>query len=157
MSEPTRRHRRSPAGLIVTRGQLVLAGYSVLLGALLAVGVVGVLNAAKARATALALDMVDNDAALQAAIDEAFQRSYPWVALLALLFVAGNVGVTVLYTHRLVGPVMAFRRHVRDLIEGRYDARLHLRPHDEFGELARDLNELSETLGRRDAPPSAPT
>ena len=155
--QPTRRMRRSPAGLVVNRRQVVLALYSVVLGGAFAAGVVGVMNSAKERATALAMDMVTDDAVLQGAIDGAFRQTYPWVALLALLFVAGNVAVTILYTHRIVGPAVAFRRHVRDLIEGRYDAKLQLRPNDDFAELAQDLTELSETMARQQppAPPAA--
>ncbi len=154
--EPTRRMRRSPPGLIVNRRQVVLALYSVLLGGLFAVGVVGVMNSARTRATALAMDMVSDDAALQGAIDGAFQQTYPWIGLLALLFVGGNVAVTILYTHRIVGPAVAFRRHVRDLIEGRYDAKLKLRPNDDFAQLASDLNELSDTMARQQQPPAPP-
>jgi nitrogen fixation/metabolism regulation signal transduction histidine kinase len=154
--EPTRRMRRSPTGFVVNRRQVVLALYSVLIGGAFAAGVLGVMNSARARATALAMDMVADDAALQGAIDGSFQQTYPWVALLALLFVAGNVAVTVLYTHRIVGPAVAFRRHVRDLIEGRYDAKLKLRPNDDFAQLASDLNELSETMARQQQPPPAP-
>jgi methyl-accepting chemotaxis protein len=140
--------RRSPTGLVVNRRQVVLAIYSVIIGAAFAIGVVGVMNSAKSRATTLAMDMVSDDVALQTAIDGSFQQTYPYIALLAILFVIGNAAVTILYTHRIVGPAVAFRRHVRDLIEGRTDARLKLRPNDDFGPLASDLNELAERMQR---------
>jgi signal transduction histidine kinase len=56
------------------------------------------------------------------------------------------VVVTVVYTHRLIGPAIPMLRHVRALQEGRYTHRLNLRRHDAFIELAEELNRLAETL-----------
>jgi len=69
---------------------------------------------------------------------------------LALLLLSGYVLlmilVTVIYTHRLIGPVIPMRRHVQALREGRYANRVSLRRHDVFTELADELNKLAETL-----------
>jgi methyl-accepting chemotaxis protein len=69
---------------------------------------------------------------------------------LALLLLSGYVllmvVVTVIYTHRLIGPVIPMLRHVKALREGRYTHRVSLRKHDAFTELADELNELAETL-----------
>jgi len=70
--------------------------------------------------------------------------------LLAMLLLSGYVllviVVTVVYTHRLIGPAIPMLRHVRALQEGRYTHRLNLRRHDTFIELAEELNRLAETL-----------
>jgi NADH:ubiquinone oxidoreductase subunit 6 (subunit J) len=62
---------------------------------------------------------------------------------LALLLLSGYVllmiVVTVIYTHRLIGPIKALQ-------EGRYAHRVSLRKHDAFSELADELNSLAETL-----------
>ena len=70
--------------------------------------------------------------------------------LLAMLLLSGYVllmiVVTVVYTHRLIGPVIPMLRHVKALQEGRYSHRINLRRHDAFMELAEELNRLAETL-----------
>jgi HAMP domain-containing protein len=69
---------------------------------------------------------------------------------LALLLLSGYVVlmilVTVIYTHRLIGPTIPMLRHVKALREGRYTHRISLRKYDAFSELADQLNELAETL-----------
>lgn len=68
-------------------------------------------------------------------------------ALLAsLVFVAANIALSIFLTHRLVGPTIAFRRHIKALIEGDYAVRTRLRTGDAFREVADDLNTLSERL-----------
>ena len=69
---------------------------------------------------------------------------------LALLLLSGYVllmiVVTVIYTHRLLGPTIPMLRHVKALQEGRYAHRISLRRHDALSELADQLNVLAETL-----------
>jgi signal transduction histidine kinase len=72
-----------------------------------------------------------------------------WLLLAIIVFLVANILVSVLYTHRLVGPTFAFRRHIRSLAEGNYRARTFLRKGDAFIEVADELNNLSEVLERR--------
>jgi HAMP domain-containing protein len=69
---------------------------------------------------------------------------------LALLLLTGYVllvlVVSVIYTHRLIGPSIPLLRHVKALQAGRYTHRVSLRKHDAFSELADQLNELAESL-----------
>jgi signal transduction histidine kinase len=66
--------------------------------------------------------------------------------VLLIFYVLTNMGVTIIFTHKLVGPTVAFRRHIRMLTEGRYDYRTTLRKGDAFQEVADDLNHLSAHL-----------
>lgn len=50
------------------------------------------------------------------------------------------------YSFRIFGPQVAIRRHIRSLIEGDYSSRVQLRRHDEFMDLADQLNELADSL-----------
>ncbi len=52
----------------------------------------------------------------------------------------------IIYSHRMLGPVVPLRKHVEKLCDGNYDDRIRLRKHDEFKELAADLNRLTEIL-----------
>jgi hypothetical protein len=74
-----------------------------------------------------------------------------WVALSFVVYLGATIGVSVLYTHKLIGPTIAFRRHVRSIAEGRYNARTYLRKGDAFAELADELNHLSEVMERKSA------
>jgi methyl-accepting chemotaxis protein len=69
---------------------------------------------------------------------------------LAMLLLSGYVVlmvvVMVVYTHRLIGPVIPVLRHVKALREGHYAHRISLRKNDAFSELADQLNQLAETL-----------
>jgi HAMP domain-containing protein len=69
---------------------------------------------------------------------------------LILLLLAGYVllviVVTVIYTHRLIGPAIPLLRHVKALQAGVYTHRVSLRRHDAFTELADELNELADSL-----------
>ena len=62
------------------------------------------------------------------------------------VFVLLNLCASIYFTHKMVGPTVAFRRHIAALKEGRYDAKIKLRRGDAFNEVASALNELSDVL-----------
>lgn len=68
------------------------------------------------------------------------------MVLITVLFIVINLVVVAIFTHRLLGPAKAFRRHVDALIAGDYSVRTHLRKHDAFQEVAEDLNRLAEAF-----------
>lgn len=66
-----------------------------------------------------------------------------------VLFLVLNIGVSIFFTHRMVGPTIAFRRLIRGMIDGNYGTQIKLRDGDAFVEVADELNELSTTLAER--------
>ena len=52
----------------------------------------------------------------------------------------------VIYSHRVLGPMVPIRRHIQNLIKGDYDSKINLRKRDEFKNVADDLNKLAEVL-----------
>jgi methyl-accepting chemotaxis protein len=52
----------------------------------------------------------------------------------------------VVFSHRVFGPAVPIRRHIKKLIEGNYADSIKLRKYDEFKEVAEDLNQLTEAL-----------
>lgn len=74
-----------------------------------------------------------------------------WVYLTFFIYLVATVGVSVFYTHKLIGPTIAFRRHIRSVAEGRYNARTYLRKGDAFLEVADELNNLSEVMEKKNA------
>ncbi len=78
-----------------------------------------------------------------------------WIYLCFGIYLAATVLLSVLYTHKLVGPTIAFRRHIRSIADGRYNARTYLRKGDAFAEVADELNRLSEIMEKtRGVPPN---
>ena len=69
-----------------------------------------------------------------------------WVLILIIAYIALTIVVSVFYTHKLVGPTYAFRRHIKALADKNYNSRVVLRKADAFIEVAEDLNSLAETL-----------
>ena len=68
-------------------------------------------------------------------------------ATLSCIYVAAIVGFALSYTHQLVGPTVAFRRHIAALRRGDYSARIALRSRDTvFRDVATQLNELAAQL-----------
>jgi hypothetical protein len=65
------------------------------------------------------------------------------VTIAYLLLVAG---LSITYVHRMVGPMVAFRRHIEALKNGDFRSRVRLRKGDAFLYLVKDLNELAEIL-----------
>ena len=65
---------------------------------------------------------------------------------LTIVYVVLVLGFSIVYLHKLVGPTIAFRRHIEALVKGNYSARLTLRRNDAFWEIAQDLNDLAASL-----------
>ncbi len=65
---------------------------------------------------------------------------------LGILYVALTLLISIKLSHSLVGPTIAFRRHIKMIIDGDLTYRTKLRDGDAFNEVAEDLNQLSEHL-----------
>jgi methyl-accepting chemotaxis protein len=84
--------------------------------------------------------------ALQAIIDGQTQSFLVASGAITLAYAIIVLIASVAWAHRMVGPIVAFRRHVEALKNAEYGSRVHIRRFDAFPELARDLNELAELL-----------
>jgi hypothetical protein len=71
------------------------------------------------------------------------------IAGLLLLYIAINMLLAIVFTHKLIGPTVAFRRHIRMIAENKLQYRTILRKGDAFQEVAEDLNKLSDKLERQ--------
>lgn len=60
---------------------------------------------------------------------------------LGLVFLAG-----VYFSHKAAGPLHNFKRVFADIKAGRKDTRVHLRPGDEFQEIAQEFNSMMDQL-----------
>lgn len=67
-------------------------------------------------------------------------------SFLTIVYVLLTVGFSVAYLHKLIGPSIAFKRHINALAEGNYASRITLRQDDAFEGISIELNELAEVL-----------
>ncbi len=69
--------------------------------------------------------------------------------MVVLLFVVFTVWYGVRFSHRIVGPIYAFNRHLTWVRDGNYTRDLSLREKDEFQNLAQTFNTMQSTLRQR--------
>ena len=70
--------------------------------------------------------------------------------LLGVTYAGVILTVSVIHSHRLVGPGVALRRQIERLKQGDYSARIQLRKRDAFRDVADELNELTQLLQDRE-------
>jgi len=78
---------------------------------------------------------------------------FRYCGALFVLYILLLAAVCVAYTHRLIGPLRPFTRHVEALAQGDYSSRVNLRKGDleMYTEYAEKLNELAINLNARDS------
>ena len=69
-----------------------------------------------------------------------------WLVIAIAVFLILNIAISVFFTHKLIGPTVAFSRHLNGLIAGDYSVRVILRKGDSFADIAEKLNKLAEKL-----------
>jgi nitrate/nitrite-specific signal transduction histidine kinase len=94
----------------------------------------------------LVLEVTELPDELGAMISDRIVSSTRWLIGIVGIYLAATIAITVLYTHRLVGPTIAFKRQIREMRKGNYDAQIILRKNDAFEDVAKELNELSTSL-----------
>lgn len=77
---------------------------------------------------------------------------FRYCGALFVLYILLLAAVCVAYTHRLIGPIRPFTRHVEALTNGDYSSRVVLRKGDlnMYTEYAEKLNELAINLNSKD-------
>ena len=131
--------------------QVKLGAYCILLSIVFATSVGAILYANFHELIESIVLMTDLEDDVKDLFKDYWKSTQLWVYLVFFLYLSLTILVSVFYTHRLVGPTVAFRRHLRSLAEGRYNARTYLRQGDAFREVADELNHLSETLEKQEA------
>lgn len=78
---------------------------------------------------------------------------FRYCGALFVLYILLLAAVCVAYTHRLIGPIRPFTRHVEALIQGDYSSRVNLRKGDldMYAGYADQLNELAIKLNAKDS------
>ena len=92
------------------------------------------------------LNIADFDTKTLVALQGDWDKTLIWLGLFMSSFIILLTILCVLYTHRLIGPTVAFKRHIDALKAGNYGSRVNLRDGDAFEDVAQKLNELAKTL-----------
>jgi nitrogen fixation/metabolism regulation signal transduction histidine kinase len=136
--------------------QIKLGLYSILLSMCFALAVFGILYMNLAKFSDIILQLTGVEDEVKDLLNQYIAPAKYQVVITAFIYIAINIVVTILYTHKLIGPTIAFQRHVRMIAEGKFSHRTVLRKGDAFVELAEDLNKLSALLEHREKNPQSP-
>lgn len=126
--------------------QVKLGLYAILLSALFVLTIVFLMYNNFADFLDSVIKLTDVETEVRELSSEHWRGTRLWIFVCSGVYLLATIAISVLYTHRLVGPTIAFRRHVRNLREGKYQSRTYLRKGDAFMEVAEELNRLSEQL-----------
>ena len=126
--------------------QVKLGLYSIVRSLIFSGVIISILHMNFNRFYELVLELTDLREEVTMILDAYIMQMLVWTFLVVLIYFAVSVLMSIFFTHRLVGPSYAFRRHIQELSKGNYQSRILLRKHDAFSEVAEDLNKLAETL-----------
>ena len=129
--------------------QIKLGLYSILLSLGFALVVSGILYINLAKFSDIILQLTGVEDEVKDLLNQYIAPAKIQVLATIVIYVVINIVVTILYTHKLIGPTIAFRRHVRMIADGKLQYRTVLRKGDAFEELADDLNKLSTFLEKK--------
>jgi len=155
MTEPTnqetsgRNQRRIRNLLLKPKLQLTIGFYSVALSLIVAAALAAVFYITFSRVFDLILELSDMRDDVLSLLWEQLLSASTAVAILLFIYVVTNIAIAIVMTHRLIGPTIAFRRHISCLRAGQFESRIILRQADAFLEVAKDLNELAADLEQK--------
>lgn len=95
------------------------------------------------------IDMTDAPDEMHNIIRSYLISMQAWIYLSLACYVAITIALSIWYTHRLVGPTVAFRRHLEAIDNGEFEHRTILRKNDAFWEVAEKLNEVSDNMRKK--------
>ena len=126
--------------------QIRLGLYSIILSLVFCLGLVAIFYINFYKFYDLVLELTDLREEVTDILQSYLRGLIGWVAIGTSVYFFITVGISIFFTHRLVGPTYAFRRHIREIKNGNYGSRVVLRKGDAFQEVAEDLNDLAVSL-----------
>jgi methyl-accepting chemotaxis protein len=83
---------------------------------------------------------------IRATLEVELQRVVRNLVLVSIGFTALMGIVALFLSHRTAGPLYQFSRIFREITAGKRSARIHLRPSDDFRDVAADFNHMMDTI-----------
>lgn len=68
------------------------------------------------------------------------------IIIFSILFLIFASFVGLVFSHKAAGPIYHIQRVIKEISSGHLNARVHLRPQDEFQETAQDFNNLMDKI-----------
>lgn len=129
--------------------QIKLGLYSVIFSVVfaVAVGLILYFNLAKLMTIIFELTGVEDE--VRDLLNQYIAPAKIQLLIAMIIYVVSSLILSIKYTHKLVGPTIAFRRHIRMIADEEWEYRTNLRDGDAFTEVADDLNRLSAYLGNK--------
>ncbi|MGZ3650276.1 MAG: hypothetical protein ACXVB9_07160 [Bdellovibrionota bacterium] len=148
-AEPGKKAKRSVRGFLVRprqqlRSALLIVAVCIFFELFMLVGFQSSLNSTFSQ---IAQTHPEIAAQLSDSTVSIFRMMIAYVALLG----ASVLVVGIVLNHRVYGSLVPILRHVSSLKEQNFSSRVHLRATDELQELAGELNQLAETLEKRNS------
>ncbi|MBC7662051.1 MAG: hypothetical protein H7249_20340 [Chitinophagaceae bacterium] len=129
--------------------QVRLGLYSIIMSVVFGLGVFTIIYINFYKFYDLVLELTDLREEVTEILNSYIHGVVLWLVLALVVYFLITVAISIFFTHRLIGPTYAFRRHIRDLSKGNYKSRVVLRKGDAFQEVADDLNDLAVALEKR--------
>ncbi|SMF06697.1 hypothetical protein [Pseudobacteriovorax antillogorgiicola] len=126
--------------------QVKLGLYAIVLALIFCLVMVWLFYANFYRFYDLVLELTDLREEVTSILDAYINEMVVWTLVATGIYFFVTVAMSIFYTHRLIGPTYAFRRHIQELSKGNYKSRVLLRKADAFAEVAEDLNQLATQL-----------
>lgn len=120
--------------------------YTIILSLIFAGTFVFILISSFERLFQFVIDLTDAREQVMTEITTQFHMMLCWLAVVTVAYLGLIISLSISCTHKLIGPTIAFRRHIRSLIEERFNSRVTLRKGDAFAEVAEELNTLAALL-----------
>ena len=129
--------------------QIRLGIYSIILAAIFSLAIGFILYFSLGDFSEIVLALTDSESEVMALFESYLASTRWWIAIIVTGYFITTLSVSIVFTHRLVGPTVAFRNHIVKLRDGDYEGRITLRKGDAFWEVADELNKLTEVLAER--------
>ena len=126
--------------------QVKLGLYAIILALIFCFGMVWLVYETFHRFYDIMLELTDLREEVTEILNSHMDSMLLWSFIGIAVYFTITVIMSIFYTHRLIGPTVAFRRHVAELKKGNYRSRVALRKSDAFSELAEELNDLAEHM-----------
>ncbi len=138
--------RKLTGFILMPMVQAKIGLYSIFLSVLLVVAIALILYTNFAELVSSIILLTDAPEEVKAIFADYWSYTQVWVYVSLGIYVAAMLAVSWWYTHRFVGPSIAFKKHLEEIADGNYEFRTSLRKGDELEEVARALNRVSELL-----------
>ena len=129
--------------------QIKLGLYSVIYSVIFAIAVGFILYFNLAKLTNIIFELTGVEDEVRDVVNQYTAPAKIQLLVVMLMYVGSILVLSVKFTHKLVGPTIAFRRHIRMIADENWDYRTKLRDGDAFTEVADDLNRLSVYLAKK--------